>query len=52
MYLRQHFRSQNLKKKQINFTDFSEEYFNQELKTNLMKNCVKSYITFENISLV
>ena len=34
-----------------NFKNFSEENFNQELRTNLRERCVKNYASFENVFL-
>ena len=34
-----------------NFKNFSEENFNQELRTNLGKRCVKNNTSFENVFL-
>ena len=34
-----------------NFKNFSEENFNQELRTNLGERCVKNYVSFENFFL-
>ena len=32
-----------------NFKNFSEENFNQEIRTNLAERCVKNYGSFENV---
>ena len=34
-----------------NFKNFSEENFNQELRTNLRERCVRNYSSFENVFL-